>query len=69
MSIQHPLYNWLITNNRDFTEFAGLIGLKSEKSLYRYFSEARTPRKKTLNKIQEATKGQITPNDFFGDAQ
>lgn len=69
MSINHPLYNWLKSNDKDFSAFAKTIGLKSEKSLYRYFSNDRRPSNKLIPKIKKATNGAITANDFFGGAQ
>jgi hypothetical protein len=47
------------------TDFAETIGLKAPKSIYRYLSGIRVPRRSIMKKIVTATKGKVQPNDFY----
>ena len=61
------LKEFLSNNKIQIGAFADLIGT-SRRSV-EYYLEGRVPRKNTLQKIQEVTDGQVTPNDFFTEVQ
>lgn len=48
----------------EIAAFAAEIGV-TQTSLYRYLAGDRTPRKDVLLRIQAATRGEVSPNDFF----
>lgn len=45
--------------------FASLIGAGSKATVYRYLAGTRRPSEGMMQKIKEATNGQVTPNDFY----
>lgn len=44
--------------------FARRIGV-SVQALYRYLHGDRLPQRKVMDRIIRATRGKVTPNDFF----
>lgn len=59
------LRDWLDRENIRTPQFAAHIGRTSE-AVRRYVSGDRIPDKETMPLIVDATKGEVTPNDFFG---
>ena len=58
----------------DFTEIAFIQKVKDKTghempqgTLAKYILNQRTPRKKELNLIYQATEGAVAPNDFYLD--
>ena len=48
-------------------EFAEQVGA-SKFGVLKWVRGERTPRGDAMRKIQEITKGKVTPGDFFGEA-
>lgn len=51
-------------NNLSQVAFAALIGV-SPQAINTFCNEQRIPRPDSMRKIFIATKGQVTPNDFY----
>lgn len=58
------LKHYLDLHKISITKFAEKIGLKSRASLHRYINGSRVPSLKILQKIEQATDGQVTARDF-----
>lgn len=48
-------------------QFAKTAGLRGKATVYRYISGEITPRKENMKRIQLATNGEVTANDFHAD--
>lgn len=59
------LADYLILHAITPTEFAKRIG-KPQPTVSRYVNGERIPEPEMMALIVEATKGQVTPNDFYG---
>ncbi|MEO0438799.1 MAG: helix-turn-helix transcriptional regulator [Pseudomonadota bacterium] len=58
------LSDYLIAQQLDPAEFARRIGV-GRMSVHRYIRGERFPRPEVLQRIHQATAGQVTPNDFL----
>ncbi|TRO96756.1 helix-turn-helix transcriptional regulator [Glycocaulis profundi] len=58
------LSDWLKTSNVTPSAFADRIGV-SRQAVHRYVEGDRIPRREVLTKINEATGGAVTANDFL----
>lgn len=58
------LDEWLKAKNISTTEFARLAGLGDRAIVHRYRYGRQVPRLKSMRKIQQATGGEVTANDF-----
>lgn len=59
------LGDYLTKNEIKPLDFAKSIGLRGKASIYRYLKGECVPNPTNMNKISEATNGQVTPNDFY----
>ncbi len=59
------LSTYLKEKNLQVAQFAKLIG-RSPATVYRLKKGDTKPDEQTMVRIIEATKGHVTPNDFFG---
>ncbi|RSV11644.1 hypothetical protein CA235_18410 [Sphingomonas sp. ABOLF] len=59
------LESWLEREGVDVRVFAQRIG-RSPEAVRRYITGDRIPDKGTMPLIVEQTRGEVTPNDFFG---
>jgi hypothetical protein len=68
MDIKTKLKNILKKENITLLEFAELIGEKHLANVYRHLREDESvvPRPDKMELIYILTKGEITPNDFYG---
>lgn len=58
------LTDWLKLQGLSNDEFAAMIDTTAT-SVYRYAEGLRIPNEETMGKIYTATKGAVTPNDFY----
>lgn len=61
------LREWLIKNGKTPDQFRREIGLSASASVYRYLCGKRIPRPEIMERIRQATNGEVQPNDFFKD--
>ena len=59
------LERWIEANGHDEAAFAVLIGT-TEMAVRRYCRGDRIPAKEQMQRIWQATNGDVTPNDFYG---
>lgn len=59
------LSEYLENNGLTQSEFASLIGVK-QATVSRYLAGESIPEPEIMSKIFKKTKGEITPNDFYG---
>lgn len=62
------LADYLEAHGISYTEFARILKVGSVETVRRYALGERTPRKKHMASIVEATGGKVTANDFHGVA-
>lgn len=61
------LASYLTLRGISDSDFAERIGVKRQ-SLHRYKTGERFPERSVLQKIAEATNGEVTANDFMNEA-
>ena len=59
------LSDYLRKNDLSVAVFARRIGVNDRVSVRRYLDGSRIPAARVMRKIQEATDGQVSANDFF----
>lgn len=59
------LSEYLSQNNETARAFGSKIGVKGPATIYRYMQGIRFPSARILKKIEEATNGEVTANDFL----
>lgn len=59
------LKDWLAAKRMSAARFAGIIE-RSPEAVRRYVTGERIPDRDTMPLIVTATRGKVTPNDFFG---
>lgn len=59
------LRDWLASEGIEPRDFAPRIG-RTPEAVRRYVAGERIPDRETMPLIVEATRGSVTPNDFFG---
>lgn len=64
----HKLERYLTENRLSQDDFAARVGV-SQVAVSRWIAGTRMPRRETLARIASLTNGQVTANDFLGDAE
>jgi transcriptional regulator with XRE-family HTH domain len=59
------LKEWRKSCNMTLVALSGELGVRAV-SVGRYERGTRVPEKRVMQRIIEVTKGQVTPNDWFG---
>jgi transcriptional regulator with XRE-family HTH domain len=59
------LTEYLLNNGETGSQFARRIDV-AQATVHRYCNGVRIPRPEILQRIQVATNGAVTPNDFIG---
>lgn len=59
------LREYLADNGLTETDFAELIGV-DQSTVHRLRTKGQVPSKPVMERIFDATKGEVTANDFFG---
>lgn len=59
------LLEYLYQNFETPRSFGSKIGVKSPATIYRYIQGTRFPCTRILKKIEKATNGEVTANDFL----
>jgi transcriptional regulator with XRE-family HTH domain len=62
------LSEYLEAHGLTYAEFARMIDVKGNETVRRYAEGVRTPDKKRMARIAEATDFKVTANDFHGIA-
>ena len=65
VTVSAMLREWLTREGVSVGEFAGRIGVH-RVTMSRYLAGERLPRPHIMRRIQEATRGEITPNHWIG---
>jgi predicted transcriptional regulator len=59
------LKSWLEMRHMNLSNFAKIIGV-SRSQVHKYIYCGAIPKSEAMVKIFKATKGEVTPNDFYG---
>lgn len=62
------LGNWLRENDQTMAAFAARVGVSNASVIAKYVNGHRIPKPEIMRRIEIATGGQVTPNDFFAEA-
>lgn len=62
------LKDYLKQAELNYTEFAKRIGVATARTVQRYADGKRLPEPEIMRKINDATDGKVTPNDFHNIA-
>lgn len=60
------LRDYLTANNLSYGAFAKLIGAKNGRTVHRYVTGDRRPRRDMIKAILRATDGQVTVGELLG---
>ena len=58
------LAKWLKRHKLNPTKFAKMIG-RHQPTIYRYVNGERIPEPDIMQEIYSATRGEVSPNDFY----